>query len=103
MDITSTANQAATMSISTEVERRAFNKIAWRLVPLLSISYVLNYMDRNNVGFAGLTMNRQVGLTAGQFGTGAGILFLGYCFFELPSNIALHRFGSRMWLSRIMI
>ena len=103
MDITSTANQAATMSISTELERRAFNKIVWRLVPLLSISYVLNYMDRNNVGFAGLTMNRQVGLTAGQFGTGAGILFLGYCFFELPSNIALHRFGSRLWLSRIMI
>jgi ACS family tartrate transporter-like MFS transporter len=52
MDITSGTDRAATMSISTEVERRAFNKIAWRLVPLLSISYVLNYMDRNNVGFA---------------------------------------------------
>jgi len=103
MAIISETDQAATMPISTELERHAFNKIAWRLVPLLSISYVLNYMDRNNVGFAGLTMNHDVGLTAGQFGTGAGILFLGYCFFELPSNVALHYFGTRIWLSRIMI
>ena len=103
MEIPTGTQQAATTPMPADVERRAFAKITWRLVPLLTISYVLNYMDRNNVGFAGLTMNRQVGLTPVQFGTGAGILFLGYCLFELPSNIALHRFGTRIWLSRIMI
>jgi MFS transporter, ACS family, tartrate transporter len=84
-------------------ERRTFNKIAWRLLPLLTISYLLDYMDRNNVGFAALSMNHAIGLTAAQFGTGAGILFLGYCLFDVPSNIALHHFGTRAWIARIMI
>ena len=91
------------MDIVSELERRAFSKVAWRLTPILTISYFLNYLDRNNVGFAALTMNRQIGLTATQFGAGAGILFLGYCFFEIPSNVALYRFGARVWISRIMI
>jgi len=82
---------------------RVFNKIAWRLMPLLIGAYVLNYLDRNNLGFAALQMNEDLGLTATQFGRAAGILFLGYCFFEVPSNIALYRVGPRMWLSRIMI
>lgn len=86
-----------------EAERRVFAKIAWRLMPLLCISYVLNYLDRNNIAFAALSMNQDVGLTATQFGVGAGVLFLGYCFFEVPSNLALYRFGARLWLSRIMI
>jgi ACS family tartrate transporter-like MFS transporter len=72
-------------------------------MPLLIVGYVLNYLDRNNVGFAALTMNREIGLTSTQFGTAAGIFFLGYCLFELPSNIALYRVGPRIWLSRIMI
>jgi len=72
-------------------------------MPLLSVGYVLNYLDRNNVGFAALTMNREIGLTATQFGTGAGILFFGYCLFEVPSNLALYRFGARLWISRIMV
>jgi ACS family tartrate transporter-like MFS transporter len=91
------------MAIPSEFERRTFSKIAWRLLPLLSVSYLLNYMDRNNVGFAALSMNHAVGLTAAQFGTGAGILFLGYCLFDVPSNIALHHFGTRAWIARIMI
>jgi MFS transporter, ACS family, tartrate transporter len=82
---------------------RVFNKIAWRLMPLLIAAYVLNYLDRNNLGFAALQMNEDLGLTATQFGRAAGILFLGYCFFEVPSNIALYRVGPRIWLSRIMI
>ncbi|HEU5254800.1 MAG TPA: MFS transporter [Vicinamibacterales bacterium] len=85
------------------IEHRAFIKAAWRLVPFLTIGYLLNYMDRNNVGFAALTMNRATGLTATQFGFGAGILFFGYSFFEIPSNIALYRFGARRWIARIMI
>ena len=91
------------MSASPEIERRVFAKISWRLMPLLSCSYVLNYLDRNNISFAALTMNREIGLTATAFGTGAGILFLGYCLFEIPSNIALYRYGARVWISRIMI
>jgi MFS family permease len=88
---------------STEIERAAFRKAAWRLVPFLTLGYLLNYMDRNNVGFAALTMNSDTGLTATQFGFGAGILFLSYSAFEIPSNIALYRFGARRWIARIMI
>ena len=83
--------------------RAAFMKAAWRIVPFVTIGYLLNYMDRNNVGFAALTMNRETGLTATQFGFGAGILFLGYSTCEIPSNIALYHFGARRWLARIMI
>src|SRR5471030_1117016 len=91
------------MEAISEAERRVFTKIAWRLMPLLTVGYILNYLDRNNICFAALTMNREIGLTATQFGTGAGILFFGYCFFEVPSNIALYRVGARIWISRIMI
>ncbi len=91
------------MQTLSELERRAFSKVAWRLGPILTISYFLNYLDRNNVGFAALTMNRDIGLTATQFGAGAGVLFLGYCLFEIPSNIALYRWGARVWIARIMI
>jgi MFS transporter, ACS family, tartrate transporter len=89
--------------LSPEAAERVFVKIAWRLMPLLITGYVLNYLDRNNVGFAALTMNRELGLNATQFGRVGGIFFLGYCFFELPSNIALYRVGPRVWLARIMI
>lgn len=102
MGISTQAGRAPSIS-PIELEKRTFAKIAWRLLPLLTIAYVLDYMDRNNVGFAALTMNREVGLSASQFGTGAGILFLSYCLFEVPSNVALHRFGTRVWLARIMI
>ena len=84
-------------------EERVFAKIAWRLMPLLTFGYILNYLDRNNISFAALTMNREVGLTATQFGRGAGILFVGYCLFEVPSNLVLYRVGARVWISRIMI
>lgn len=97
------ASQNRIARAPSELERRAFSKIAWRLTPILTLSYFLNYLDRNNVGFAALTMNRQIGLTATQFGAGAGILFLGYCFFEIPSNVALYRVGARIWIARIMI
>src|SRR5687767_13681695 len=73
-------------------------------MPLLTTAYILNYLDRTNVSFAALTMNQSIGLTATQFGLGSGLFFfLGYCFLEVPSNVALYRFGPRRWLSRIMI
>jgi MFS family permease len=84
-------------------EQRLFSKIAWRLLPALILAYIFNYLDRNNIGFAALTMNREIGLTATQFGRGAGILFLGYCFLEVPSNMILYRVGARKWIARIMI
>lgn len=85
------------------VQQSALRKTAWRLVPLLTVAYVFNYLDRTCIGFAALTMNRDIGLTAGQFGLGAGIFFIGYCVFEVPSNLAMYRFGARRWLARIMI
>ena len=94
---------SATGEDAAAIEHRAFMKAAWRLVPFVTIGYLLNYMDRNNVGFAALTMNRATGLTATQFGFGAGVLFFGYSSFEIPSNIALYRFGARRWIARIMI
>ena len=85
------------------IEQRAVRKAAWRFIPLLALAYFFNYLDRTSVGFAALTMNRDLGLTATQFGWGAGIMFAGYCLFEVPSNLALYRFGARRWLARIMI
>jgi MFS transporter, ACS family, tartrate transporter len=85
------------------IERTAFRKIIWRLMPLLTIGYILNYLYRGNIGFAALQMNKELGLSAAQFGVGAGILSLGYCTFEIPSNLALYRFGARVWIARIMI
>jgi ACS family tartrate transporter-like MFS transporter len=78
-------------------------KVALRFVPLLTIAYLFNYLDRTSLGFAALTMNQQLGLSAGQFGFAAGIFFLGYSLFEIPSNLMLYRFGARRWLARIMI
>lgn len=82
---------------------RAVRKNLVRVVPLLAVSYFFNYIDRSNVGFAALTMNRDLGLTNAQFGAAAGFFFLGYCVLEVPSNLALYRFGARRWLARIMI
>jgi ACS family tartrate transporter-like MFS transporter len=90
-------------SDEADVERRAFSKIAWRILPVLVLSYIFNYIDRTNIAVAGLTMNHDIGLTASQFGYGAGILFLGYCLFEVPSNLLLYRFGARLWIARIMV
>jgi D-galactonate transporter len=86
-----------------DAERRVFSKIGRRLMPVLIVSYILNYLDRTNVSFAALTMNEDLGLSDTQFGFGAGVFFLGYCVLELPSNMVLYRVGARRWISRIMI
>ena len=98
IDLSDTATAA-----SEADEKRIFARIAWRILPLLTLAYIVNFLDRTNVGFAALTMNREIGLTATQFGYGAGILFIGYCLFEVPSNVALYRLGARLWLARILI
>jgi MFS transporter, ACS family, tartrate transporter len=84
-------------------QEAVLKKIAWRIVPLLTLAYIVNYLDRTNIGFAALTMNKELGFSATEFGIGAGVLFVGYTVFEIPSNLALYRFGARRWIARIMI
>lgn len=85
------------------LESRAYGKVFWRLVPFLMLCYVVAYLDRVNVGFAKLQMAQELGFSETVFGLGAGIFFLGYFLFEVPSNLLLHRVGARMWIARIMI
>jgi len=85
-----------------EIETRTVAKVSRRLVPFLITCFFVAYLDRVNVGFAALTMNKDLGLTASQYGFGAGVFFLAYFFFEVPSNLLLNRFGARKWIARIM-
>jgi MFS transporter, ACS family, tartrate transporter len=85
------------------MEERVIRKVSWRIVPFVALCYFVCYLDRVNVGFAALTMNKDLGFTATVFGWGAGIFFFGYFLFEVPSNLALERFGARLWIARIML
>jgi ACS family tartrate transporter-like MFS transporter len=85
------------------VENKVFAKAAWRLFPFLGILYVACFLDRVNVGFAALTMNKDLGISPYAYGIGSGIFFIGYFFFEVPSNVVLARVGARAWICRIMI
>src|SRR5689334_21170285 len=78
-------------------------RVSWRLMPFLIGAYLLCYIDRVNVGFASLQMNAAVGIDPKTYGLGAGIFFLGYFILEVPSNLALERFGARTWIARIML
>ena len=84
-------------------ENAAYSRVRWKLIPFLFVLYVVAYLDRINVGFASLQMNRELGLSAAAFGFGAGIFFIGYFIFEIPSNLMLRRVGARIWISRIVI
>jgi D-galactonate transporter len=86
-----------------EVETRTIAKVSSRLVPFLVVCYFVAYLDRVNVGFAALTMNQDLGLSQTAFGFGAGIFFIAYFIFEVPSNLMLERFGARKWIARIML
>jgi MFS family permease len=81
----------------------AYRKNALRLVVILVIAYVVNYLDRNSIAFAGLTMNKALGLTAREFGLAAGLSVASYSLLEVPSNLFMQKVGARLWLSRIMI
>jgi MFS transporter, ACS family, tartrate transporter len=84
-------------------ERATISKVTWRLVPFLCFLYFIAFIDRTNVSIAALTMNADLALTAEAFGFGAGIFFIGYFLFEVPSNLALRRYGARRWIARIMV
>src|SRR5258708_9920054 len=86
-----------------EVEIRTIAKVSKRLVPFLIVCYFVAYLDRVNVGFAALTMNQDLGLSQTAFGFGAGIFFIAYFIFEVPSNLLLERFGARKWIAHTML
>jgi MFS transporter, ACS family, tartrate transporter len=85
-----------------DLDRVIARKVAWRLAPLLMVCYFVAFLDRVNVGLAALTMNADLGFDSAIFGLGAGIFFLGYFIFEVPSNLILERIGARVWIARIM-
>jgi MFS family permease len=89
--------------VRDELERRVIRKVAWRLMPLLCACFVAAFVDRVNVGFAKLQMMPALGLTQSEYAVGAGIFFVGYFLFEVPSNLLLVRFGARRWIARIML
>ncbi|NIF24357.1 MULTISPECIES: MFS transporter [Pantoea] len=87
-----------------DVEQRTMRKISWRLVPFVALMFFINFLDRTAISFAGPNgMSADLGLTALQFGLASGLFFIGYILLEVPSNLALHRFGARRWLARIMV
>jgi MFS transporter, ACS family, tartrate transporter len=86
-----------------ERERRVFGQVTWRLVPFIFIGYVIAYLDRVNIGFAAINMQRDLGMSDTIFGYGSALFFIGYALFEIPSNLILQRVGARIWIARIMI
>src|SRR5471032_1170157 len=95
--MTQESGQAASLEAAT------MRRVSWRLMPFLMMAYLLCYIDRVNVGFASLQMNKAVGIDPKIYGLGAGIFFIGYFILEVPSNLALERFGARRWIARIML
>lgn len=89
--------------MDTELEKRTLRRISWRIVPFIMLLYFIAYIDRVNIGFAALTMNKALGFTASIMGFGAGIFFWGYFLFEVPSNLILHKVGARLWIARVMV
>lgn len=110
--MTATGGQPATLQTfdrvsiardDTEVARATIATVNRRLLPFLFVLYIFNFLDRSNVGFAALQMNRDLKFSASAFGLGAGVFFVSYSLFEVPSNLLLVRIGARRWIARIMI
>lgn len=91
------------MSVVNDPLDKLYSRVIWRLMPLLLLAQVLAFLDRVNIGTAKLQMAADVGLSASAYGLGAGIFFVGYFVFEVPSNLMLHRLGARTWIARIMV
>jgi ACS family tartrate transporter-like MFS transporter len=98
MLVTTTAGDA-----TAELSRATLAKVGWRLLPFLLLLYVVAWLDRVNIGFAALQMNADLGFSPAVYGFGAGVFFIGYALFEVPSNLILVRVGARLWIARIMI
>jgi len=100
--MTSTTTFAAP-GAKSELETSTIRAISWRLIPFLVLAYFFSYLDRVNLGFAALTMNSELKFSPTVFAWGAGIFFIGYFIFEVPSNLALEKFGASRWIARIMV
>jgi MFS transporter, ACS family, tartrate transporter len=87
----------------TDIEIRMIRKLRTRIIPFVFVLFVIAVLDRNNIGFAALTMNKELAITSEQYGFVAGIFFFGYFIFEIPSNLLLHKMGARVWIARILI
>ncbi|MFG1284278.1 MFS transporter [Xanthobacter autotrophicus] len=85
------------------IRKRVLGKLRWRIVLYCFILFIINYLDRVNVGFAAIHMNKDLGLSATAYGLGAGIFFIGYIAFEIPSNMIMHKVGPKIWIARIMV
>jgi sugar phosphate permease len=85
------------------IGNRTIDKLRLRILPFLFLLYVVSFLDRINIGFAALTMNKELAITSQQFGLLVGIFFLGYSLFEIPSNLFLHKIGARIWMARILL
>ncbi|PVZ20533.1 MULTISPECIES: MFS transporter [unclassified Pseudomonas] len=94
---------AATAPLTDAEGEKLLRRVLMRIVPFIFLCYVISYLDRTNVGFAAIGMNKDLGLTATMFGWAAGLFFFGYFIFEIPSNLLMQRFGARIWIARIMI
>jgi len=94
---------AAHSGAKSDVEMSTIRTISWRLIPFLVLAYFFSYLDRVNLGFAALTMNADLKFSPLVFAWGAGIFFIGYVLFEVPSNLALEKFGASRWIARIIV
>src|ERR1700710_1793555 len=94
---------SSSTSAAQALEARTMRAVSWRLMPLLLAAYIICYIDRVNIGFAALQMNKAVGIDPKTYGLGAGIFFIGYFILEVPSNLGLEKFGASKWIARIMI
>jgi D-galactonate transporter len=102
----STARRSPALSTATfspDFEKATYKKVTWRLIPFLFLCYILAYLDRVNVGFAKLQMASDLHFSDTVYGIGAGMFFIGYFFFEVPSNVILQKVGAKVWIARIMI
>lgn len=89
--------------MQSEIESRVTRKLIWRIIPFVMVLYFVSFLDRVNVGFAAMSMNKAIGLSSTAFGLGGGLFFIGYFLFEVPSNLILHRVGARVWIARVMM
>lgn len=94
---------AAHSLTAEDFARRTIRKMQWRLIPFLFLLYVISFIDRVNISFAALTMNKDLGITSEQFGIVAGVFFFGYVLSGVPSNLLLHKFGARVWITAILV
>jgi ACS family tartrate transporter-like MFS transporter len=90
-------------AVTPEFERSVVRKVFWRLIPFFFVLYIIAYIDRANIGYAALQMNAELALSSEAFVFAAGVFFIGYFLFEVPSNVMMNKYGARVWIARILL